>query len=76
MLGSLCNPSPAVQEQAIAHMVECCEIMAATGSAILSVWLADGTNYAGQDSVIERKTAPGKWSARDVQDICPKARAC
>jgi L-rhamnose isomerase/sugar isomerase len=54
-LGSLCHPSPAVQEQAIAHMIECCEIMAATGSGILSIWLADGTNYAGQDSVVERK---------------------
>jgi L-rhamnose isomerase/sugar isomerase len=54
-LGSLCHPSGAVQEQAIAHMVECCEIMAATGSTILSVWLADGTNYAGQDSIAERK---------------------
>jgi L-rhamnose isomerase/sugar isomerase len=53
--GSLCHPSPAVQEQAIAHMVECCEIMRATGSGILSVWLADGTNYAGQDSIRERK---------------------
>lgn len=55
MLGSLCNPSPAVQELAIAHMVECCDIMAATGSSILSVWLADGTNYLGQDSVVARK---------------------
>src|SRR5262249_44914326 len=54
-LGSLCHPSSTVQEQAIAHMVECCEIMAATGSDILSIWLADGTNYAGQDSIVERK---------------------
>jgi len=54
-LGSLCHPSPTVQEAAIAHMVECCEIMAATGSTVLSVWLADGTNYAGQDSLSERK---------------------
>jgi L-rhamnose isomerase/sugar isomerase len=54
-LGSLCHPSSTVQEQAIAHMVECCEIMAKTGSKLLSVWLADGTNYAGQDSVAARK---------------------
>jgi len=54
-LGSVCHPSASVQEMAIAHMVECCEIMAATGSDILSVWLADGTNYAGQDSLSERK---------------------
>jgi L-rhamnose isomerase/sugar isomerase len=54
-LGSVCHPSPAVQEQAIAHLVECCEIMAATGSNLLSLWFADGTNYAGQDNVVERK---------------------
>jgi L-rhamnose isomerase/sugar isomerase len=54
-LGSVCNPSPAIQEQALAHMVECCEIMEKTGSKLLSLWFADGTNYAGQDSVVERK---------------------
>jgi len=54
-LGSLCSPSGAVQEQAIAHLVECCEIMAATGSDLLSLWFADGTNYAGQDSFRARK---------------------
>ncbi len=54
-LGSLCNPSPTVQEQALAHLVECCEIMRATESSLLSLWFADGTNYAGQDSLTERK---------------------
>jgi L-rhamnose isomerase/sugar isomerase len=54
-LGSLCSPDAAARENAIARMVECCEIMRATGSDILSVWLADGTNYAGQDSMSGRK---------------------
>jgi L-rhamnose isomerase/sugar isomerase len=54
-LGSLCSPNPVARENAIAHMVECCDIMAKTGSTILSIWLADGTNYAGQDSLSERK---------------------
>jgi L-rhamnose isomerase/sugar isomerase len=54
-LGSVCHPSSAVREQAIAHMVECCEIMKHTGSTLLSLWFADGTNYAGQDSLAERK---------------------
>src|SRR5579859_4919833 len=54
-LGSVTHPSSTVQEQAIAHMVECCEIMHATGSDLLSLWFADGTNYAGQDNVVERK---------------------
>ena len=54
-LGSICHPSAEVRERAAAHMIECCEIMAAAGSDLLSVWLADGTNYAGQDSMAARK---------------------
>ncbi|MDZ4765814.1 MAG: L-rhamnose isomerase [Chloroflexota bacterium] len=54
-LGSITHPSGAVREEAIAHLVECCEIMAKTGSTLLSLWFADGTNYAGQDSIVERK---------------------
>ncbi|HVU13464.1 MAG TPA: L-rhamnose isomerase [Phototrophicaceae bacterium] len=54
-LGSITHPSSSVREEAIAHMVECCEIMGKTGSTILSLWFADGTNYAGQDSIRERK---------------------
>ena len=36
-------------------MVECTEIMRSTGSKLLSLWFADGTNYPGQDSIRERK---------------------
>jgi L-rhamnose isomerase/sugar isomerase len=54
-LGSITHPSASVREEAIAHMVECCEIMGKTGSTLLSLWFADGTNYAGQDSIVERK---------------------
>jgi len=53
--GSITHPSPAVREEAVAHMLECCEIMAKTGSHLLSLWFADGTNYAGQDSISGRK---------------------
>lgn len=54
-LGSICNPDPSVRKKAIHHMVECCHIMEAVGSGLLSVWLADGTNYAGQDSIFDRR---------------------
>lgn len=54
-LGSVTNPSPAVREEGLAHLVECCEIMPKVGSDLLSLWFADGTNYAGQDSITERK---------------------
>ncbi|RME73953.1 MAG: L-rhamnose isomerase [Chloroflexi bacterium] len=54
-LGSLGNPDPAVQEKALDHILECCEIMPKLKSSILSLWFADGTNYAGQDSLRARK---------------------
>lgn len=54
-LGSLCNPDPAVRRQALERIRECCEVMRATGSEVLSLWLADGTNYAGQDDIASRK---------------------
>lgn len=55
-LGSVCHPDLAVRHKAIDHLVECCEIMRDTGSDLLSVWLADGTNYAGQDDIRRRKS--------------------
>ena len=54
-LGSLGNPDPGVREMALDHIIECCDIITKTGSDILSLWFADGTNYAGQDNLRERK---------------------
>jgi L-rhamnose isomerase/sugar isomerase len=54
-LGSLGNPDPAIGEMALDHILECCEIMPKVKSNDLSLWFADGTNYAGQDSLRGRK---------------------
>jgi L-rhamnose isomerase/sugar isomerase len=54
-LGSLASPSAATRAQAIDHLHECLEIAEALGSGALSIWLADGTNYAGQDDFIARR---------------------
>ncbi len=54
-LGSLCSPDAGAREEAIAHGVECIEVMKAADATLLSVWLADGTNYTGQDDMRERK---------------------
>ena len=51
MLGSLCNPDESVRRQAVEHCLECIEIAAQVGSSVLSIWLADGTNYPGQDDL-------------------------
>ncbi len=54
-LGSVCHPDPAVRRRATDHLLECLEICQATGSTLLSLWFADGTNYAGQDDLRARK---------------------
>jgi L-rhamnose isomerase / sugar isomerase len=54
-LGSVCNPDQKVREKALAHLLECVDIMDATGSADLKLWFADGTNYPGQDDISARQ---------------------
>src|SRR5882757_125836 len=54
-LGSVCHPDAAVRRKAVEHFLECIEIGTQTGSEVLSIWLADGTNYAGQDSMRARQ---------------------
>ncbi|MER6566921.1 L-rhamnose isomerase [Streptomyces sp. NPDC001093] len=54
-LGSICHPDPAVRRKAVDHLLECVDIMDATGSADLKLWFADGTNYPGQDDVRARQ---------------------
>jgi L-rhamnose isomerase/sugar isomerase len=54
-LGSLTHPDPAVRKKAIAHHAQCVDVMRATGSTDLKLWLPDGTNYAGQDDLRGRQ---------------------
>ena len=54
-LGSLCHSDRAVRQKAIDHMLECIDIAKAVNSNILSLWIADGTNYPGQDNMRARK---------------------
>ena len=54
-LGSVCNPDPAVRRRATDHLLECVGIAGETDSDVLSLWFADGTNYAGQDSFTDRR---------------------
>jgi L-rhamnose isomerase/sugar isomerase len=53
-LGSLCHPDPSVRRRALDHCKECIEIAGHVGSSLLSLWLADGTNYPGQDDLRAR----------------------
>ena len=50
-LGSLCHPDAAVRRRALDHCLECVEIAKRIGSTLISLWLADGLNYPGQDDL-------------------------
>ena len=53
-LGSLCNPDAGIRARALEHCRECVAIAQEVGSTVLSLWLADGTNYPGQDDLGSR----------------------
>jgi L-rhamnose isomerase/sugar isomerase len=53
--GSLTHLDTGVRKEAIEHHLECIEIMNRTGSRDLKIWLADGTNYAGQGDLRGRQ---------------------
>jgi L-rhamnose isomerase / sugar isomerase len=48
--GSLTHVDAAVRAQAVDHNIECIEIGNAIGSKALTVWLADGSNFPGQQN--------------------------
>ncbi|MDJ0336245.1 L-rhamnose isomerase [Salinibacterium sp. G-O1] len=53
--GSLTHTDAAVRQKAIDHHFECIDVMDATGSRDLKIWLADGTNYPGQGDLRGRQ---------------------
>ncbi|PZG13378.1 L-rhamnose isomerase [Nonomuraea aridisoli] len=55
MLGSVTNPSARVRRKATDHLLECVDIMDATGSDTLKLWFSDGLNYPGQDDIRARQ---------------------
>ena len=52
--GSLCNPSAAIRERALAHVLDSIEIGKALSSRDISLWMADGSNYPGTQSIRKR----------------------
>jgi L-rhamnose isomerase / sugar isomerase len=49
--GSLTHSDKNVRNQAVAHNLDCIEIGKALGSKALTVWIADGSNFAGQSNL-------------------------
>lgn len=54
-LGSLTNHDAGIRRKAIEHLLDCVQIATELGSTAQSLWLADGTNYAGQDDLRARR---------------------
>jgi L-rhamnose isomerase/sugar isomerase len=53
--GSLAASDPTARQRAIDHHFACIDVMHETGSRDLKIWLADGTNYPGQDDMRRRQ---------------------
>ena len=72
--GSLTHVDEAVRRKAIDHHFECVEIMSQTGSRDLKIWLADGTNYAGQGDIRDRQDRLADSLAQIYERIGPDQR--
>jgi L-rhamnose isomerase / sugar isomerase len=53
-LGSICNPDRAVRHMAIDHLVESVKIAKELDSTDVSLWISDGSNYPGSQSIRNR----------------------
>jgi L-rhamnose isomerase / sugar isomerase len=49
--GSLAHAQKPTRQQAVEHNIECIDIAQKLGSTALTVWIADGTNFPGQQSL-------------------------
>jgi L-rhamnose isomerase / sugar isomerase len=54
-LGSLTNPDARIRDKAVEHLLSCVQIAVDLGGDAQSLWLADGTNYPGQDDLRARR---------------------
>jgi L-rhamnose isomerase / sugar isomerase len=73
-LGSVANPDVRVRRKALDHLLECVDIMDATGSVDLKLWFADGTNYPGQDDIRTRQDRLAEALAAVYQRLGPDQR--
>lgn len=72
--GSLAHPDERIRRKAVAHVLECIDIMRQTGSRDLSLWLADGTDYPGQDDFRARKARLQESLAEIYRHLDPHMR--
>jgi L-rhamnose isomerase / sugar isomerase len=73
-LGSVANADPRIRRKALDHLLECVDIMDATGSRDLKLWFADGTNYPGQDDIRSRQDRLAESLAAVYERLGPDQR--
>ncbi len=54
-LGSFCHHDERIRAKAVAHAVDCVDVLRQTGGRDLKVWLPDGLNYPGQADLRDRQ---------------------
>jgi L-rhamnose isomerase/sugar isomerase len=52
--GSICNPDAGVRRKAFAHLLDSVKIARELDGRDVSIWLADGSNYPGTQSISKR----------------------
>ncbi len=72
--GSLCNPSAAIRERAIEHMLDSVAIATELGSRDISLWLPDGSNYPGTQNMRKRIEWLEEALIRTHQSLAPGQR--
>ena len=73
-LGSVTHSDAKIRQKAIDHHFACIDVMNETGSRDLKIWLADGTNYPGQDDMRGRQDRLADSLAKIYERIGPEQR--
>ena len=69
--GSLCNPYDDIRESALQHLLDSIEIGKRLHCRDISLWLADGSNYPGTQSIRRRI----EWLQSALRDCAPASGA-
>lgn len=73
-LGSVTHSDKKIRQKAIDHHFACIDVMNETGSRDLKIWLADGTNYPGQDDMRGRQDRLADSLAKIYASLGPEQR--
>jgi len=63
--GSFTNEDPRIRAKAIQHSLDCIDVMSEVGSTVMSMWVADGTNYPGQGNFRRRR----QYLSESLQEV-------